>query len=159
MWRFYVDQNSIKRLPKPPLPEYWNGDTDLKYFGECQGNVNFIALDKGLSTFFVYELHKDCSGWFVKYSLEEKDISVAFLEISDHQRPLPVGISQHRQYKFCSVLSYVRVKNEEPKLVISIPGKIVSYSFKDSTFNKIHDFHDKFAKYKAFNFNGTWSCI
>ncbi|GLU17191.1 hypothetical protein SLE2022_335830 [Rubroshorea leprosula] len=144
-YRFDVSQKSIKKLPKPPLPEYWKSDTDLQYFGEYEGNLYFIAHDTGSSTLIVYELHKDCSGWFMKYSLAIRDINIQFQMSPNFQQ---LG------YLCCSVLSLVKVKNEGPKLVMWMrTGKIISYSFKDNTFSKHCDhLQNKYGKCKAFKF-------
>ncbi|GLT98336.1 hypothetical protein SLE2022_158450 [Rubroshorea leprosula] len=152
-----LDRKCFKMLPRPPLPKDWAGCCSFKYFGESQGSLYFIAFDRPRSSkFIVYEMQKDCSGWFAKYSLEVDAILAAF-PIDDH----PVLILPHKLHLLISMLSLVEVKNEGLNLVMHIPGKVVSYCFKDNTFKKLLDLHFTLpvSWFNAFKYVETLSSI
>ncbi|GLT77759.1 hypothetical protein SLA2020_493190 [Shorea laevis] len=73
----------LTKFTKAPLPEDWDR-SNLKSFGESQGNLYLIDFDSTKSHRFVmYEMERDYSGWFIKHSLDTSVILAAFPEDAD----------------------------------------------------------------------------
>ncbi|OMO68478.1 hypothetical protein COLO4_29637 [Corchorus olitorius] len=154
-FRFDIEQETILHVPRPPLPEDWNPH-NLRHFMESQGHLFFINFDS--PEYVIYEMEKDCAKWFVKHRLDINLILSAFPDEMDRNRENSSN-SVVELEKLISPVSLVEVENEGLLLVMSIPGRFISYRFKDNTFKTIREagfyFSRRFKWYHTFNYMET----
>ena len=138
--RFDVDEERMREMPMPPVPHALEGiDRMFGYFGESRGRLHFVdnVLEPGKSRLNVYEMERDCSGWFVKYTVDLSELSAVFPEMILSSEP--DAEPSPDEYHF-SVFCVVRGEVEEDSyLVVNIPEKILRYNFKSRTFCKLCD--------------------
>lgn len=135
---FGVDQERFHEIPMPEIPDDWNQQAKCRYFGESGGHLHLILTSGKHSTrqFDVYEMEKDSSRWFVKYKVDLNAV------ISDYPEMTRSSNSHTSDWDYHSfrVLSVVCKESEGSFMVLHIPGKVISYSFKDKASTLIHDF-------------------
>ncbi|CAK7345574.1 unnamed protein product [Dovyalis caffra] len=179
---FLLDKEYLQTIPRPPLPENWQTQ-NFGYFGASAGHLHFIGfvagnknpddLNMGISsptmstdqmvnsssanicndeTIVVYAMEKGCSKWFVKCCLHLDAIVMACSEIIEDPTLSPFSVK---------VLSFIEGNNETgPLLVMKVPGKIMSYSFKDKSFKNIFRFAPfRRASCYAFNYVETLAWV
>ncbi|KAH9648011.1 F-box protein [Citrus sinensis] len=147
---FKVDEEQLQEMPMPPFQVPSNSIERLGMmvaealgrivvcFGESREHLHIVVNnDRCRKKFNVYEMKRDYSGWFVKYHVDLDALIDAFPEIDasldDFQQP-----SAYNEY---SILGIIREANdEEPYMVLHIPGKAIRYNLNDKTFTKICDF-------------------
>ncbi|CAL5376676.1 unnamed protein product [Camellia sinensis] len=129
----YYDVNQDKLLPFR-MP-HCDLTKDLLYFAESGGCLQLIEFTKNCSRHFhVFELETDYSKWFVRYHIDLKLAVPDFPEMYREQAGWP-----SRGYTF-NVLCFLAGDLEgDSCLVLYVPGKVISYNFKDETFRKICD--------------------
>ncbi|XVF49414.1 hypothetical protein PTKIN_Ptkin04bG0010000 [Pterospermum kingtungense] len=134
---FNVEEEMVRELPMPPVPDDWEDMRRCRYFGESRGHLHLIEIYRPPTTRFkVYEVESDYSGWFVKYHIDLDPVTVAFPEMV-RTCDDPMGL----HYYVFSVLCIVREANDEDSyMVLEIPDKAVRYNLKDGSFKKICDF-------------------
>lgn len=115
------------------------------YVGESEGHWHIVEEVPKLrrnpyftSSFNVYEVARDYSGWFVKYQVDLNAISSVFPEIIKYRYNRCIGYT-------LNILSLVRSGKEEEEdgsfLVVEIPGgKVVCYNFMDKSVEKLWEF-------------------
>ncbi|CAK7345566.1 unnamed protein product [Dovyalis caffra] len=174
---FLLDKECLQKIPRPPLPENWQVH-NFRYFGESGGHLHFIGfqasninpddLSMGIispymstdqspdQSIVVYAMEGGCSKWFIKYSLHINAITMACPGMIEDPPVLPFSAKVS-----VKVLSFIDESDEKgPLMVLNIPGGIISYSFKDKTFNNIWSFAPfKHAICDAFNYTETLSWI
>ncbi|CAL5365304.1 unnamed protein product [Camellia sinensis] len=135
--RFSVDGECLGTMPPLPLL-----DTDwytrrYRFFGESNGHLHLIEVYGPQTTQFrVLEMERDYSQWFVKFSVNLDGIVAAFPEMVRSYLDTHDG-----NYYAFSILGVLREDNEDESfLVLSVPGKVISYNFKDSSLKKLLDF-------------------
>ncbi|XP_021289779.1 F-box protein At5g07610-like [Herrania umbratica] len=156
--RLDIKQETLQAMPRPPLPEDWNS-INFRHFVESQGHLFFIDFDS--PEYIIYEMEKDCSNWFVKDRLDINLIVSAFPDMTEDTEDSPNSLLE---LDYCiPLVSRVDIKNEGPSLVMYIPGKFISYGFKDNTFKTLRHpmFRDsmRFRWYHTFNYMETLSYV
>ncbi|EOY22797.1 hypothetical protein QUC31_007925 [Theobroma cacao] len=134
---FEVDQERFREIPMPEIPDDWGQQPICRYFRELGGRLHLILTNGRHSTrqFDVYEMEKDLSGWFVKYRVDLNAL------ISQHpEMTRSYAHPSDWDYHAFSVLAVVCKESEGSFMVLHIPGKAISYSFKDRTCTLLHDF-------------------
>ncbi|XP_031281985.1 F-box protein At5g07610-like [Pistacia vera] len=131
---FNIDEEKMQEMPLLPAVEGW-GVRCFYYLGISRGHLHLIE-NYGPALFNVYEMENDCSGWFVKYRVDLRQVATTFPEMIRSQAD-PEG---YNYYKI-STICVVREENEDDScLVVHIPGKVIRYNFKNRSFKKIYDF-------------------
>lgn len=139
---FKVDEERLEQLSMPMrhiLPVTLNKQDNknpyfaASYVGESEGHWHIVEEVPKLgrnpyftSSFNVYEVARDYSGWFVKYQVDLNAISSVFPEIIKYRYNRCIGYT-------VNILSLVRSGKKEEEdgsfLVVEIPGgKVVRYS-------------------------------
>uniref|UniRef100_A0A5B7BZX2 Uncharacterized protein n=1 Tax=Davidia involucrata TaxID=16924 RepID=A0A5B7BZX2_DAVIN len=133
--RFDVDLECLGTMPVIPGSRVW-GERRYRYFGESNGHLHLIEIYGTRTTQFeVFEMERDYSKWFVKYRVDLDDIVTAFPQMVRSYLD-----TRDMNYYAFSILSLFREENEgQSVLVFHVPGKIVSYNFKDNTFKELRD--------------------
>ncbi|KDO52564.1 hypothetical protein CISIN_1g0405681mg, partial [Citrus sinensis] len=130
---FDVDQEKVKEMPMPPIPDGWDRGI-YQYFGESGGHLHLIDF-YGTSPFIVYEMRTDYSGWFVKHHVDLGGVTAAFPEmIRTYRDP------QDLDYYEYSILGVVREENDDDSyMLLHLPNKVVHYDLKDNTLKEVLD--------------------
>ncbi|XP_059635773.1 F-box protein At5g07610-like [Cornus florida] len=131
--RFDIDHECLGTMPMIPAVSGDRGPRRDTYFGQANGHLHLIETYGNLTTQFdVFEMERDYSKWFVKYSVDLVGILNAFPEMEQR------GCIHY--YAYC-ILSLVREDHEdESSLLVHVPGgKVLSYKFKDNTFKELHN--------------------
>ncbi|XWS47700.1 hypothetical protein CRYUN_Cryun13aG0006600 [Craigia yunnanensis] len=134
---FDVDQERFQEIPMPEIPGHWNQKAKCRYFGGFGGSLHLILTNGRHSTrqFDVYEMEKDFSRWFIKYQVDLNALISAYPEMTScYSHP------SDWDYHAFRVLAVVCKESEGSFMVLHIPGKAISYSFKDKAFTLLHDF-------------------
>ncbi|CAL5328569.1 unnamed protein product [Camellia sinensis] len=126
-----VNQDRLFPLPMPHISIF----KQLLYFAESGGRLQLIEFSKNCTHHFhVFELETNYSKWFVNYHV---DLQLAVPDFPEMYHAHP-----HRPcmgYTF-SVLCLLGGDVEgDSCLVLYVPGKVVSYNFKDESFRKVCD--------------------
>lgn len=120
---YNVRDERLGNIPLPPIPEGkdWH-NREFRHYGESRGHLHLVEAYDRTHRVDVYELERDYSGWFSKFSVDLDAVGVP--------RDNPFGI-----------LCVVRMeRDEESLLVLHVPGKILRCTiFGDGTLNKICD--------------------
>ncbi|XP_059636872.1 F-box protein At5g07610-like isoform X1 [Cornus florida] len=134
--RFDIDHECLGTMPGIPNSGDW-GERRYRYFAESNGHLHLIEIyGTQTSQFDVFEMERDYSKWFVKYRVDLVGIVNAFPEMD--RSHLDTRCINYYAY---SILSLVREDHEdESALLVHIPGKVLSYNFKDNTFKELHSF-------------------
>ncbi|XVE56433.1 hypothetical protein DITRI_Ditri04bG0008700 [Diplodiscus trichospermus] len=134
---FDVEQERFQETPMPEIPDDWNQQAECRYFGEFGGRLHIILTNGRQSTrkFDVYEMEKDFSRWSVKHQV---DLNALISEYPEMTRSSSHLSDPH--YHAFRVLAVVSKENQGSFMVLHIPGKAISYSFKDRTYTLLHDF-------------------
>ncbi|KAE8720192.1 putative Kinase superfamily protein [Hibiscus syriacus] len=133
--RFDVHLERFQGIPLPNIQDDWDQQPKCRYFGECGGYMHLILTSCKHSTrqFDAYEMKNDFSGWFAKYQVDLNALISTYPEMTrSHSHPLDWDYHAFR------VLAIV--VGEESKqglspssfIVLHIPGKAITYSFKDN---------------------------
>ncbi|PPR84415.1 hypothetical protein GOBAR_AA36294 [Gossypium barbadense] len=137
---FNAEEEELRDLPMPPIPDDWECLRRVLYFGESPNRLHLIEIyPPPTSRFSVYEVESDYSGWFVKYNIDLDPLMVrTYRDPSD------------LNYYVFSIFYIVREANdEESYMVLHIPEKAVRYSLKDGSFKKICDLAANEAEYRS----------
>ncbi|TYG60248.1 hypothetical protein ES288_D07G053000v1 [Gossypium darwinii] len=143
---FNVEDEELRDLPMPPIPDDWEDLRRVLYFGESRNHLHLIEIYRPpTSRFSVYEVESDYSGWFVKYNINLDPLIVAYPGmVRTYWDP-----SDLNYYAF-SIFYIVREANdEESYMLLHIPEKAIRYSLKDGSFKKICDLDANEAEYRS----------
>ncbi|KAG5558297.1 hypothetical protein RHGRI_008278 [Rhododendron griersonianum] len=123
---YNVDDEQLGNIPLPPIPEGkdWH-NREFRHYGESRGHLHLVEAYDRTHRVDVYELERDYSGWFSKFSL---DLDA-------------VGVPRDTRFNSFGILCVVRMeRDEESLLVLHVPGKILRCTILgDGTLNKICD--------------------
>ncbi|CAI9098935.1 OLC1v1035674C1 [Oldenlandia corymbosa var. corymbosa] len=128
-------------LPKvavciPEDPQSLKSWPEIIFFGVSGGDLCLIGLKEPKSFLFdVFVMELDYSCWNVKYCLDLSPLGTLYpLMVCEENDP-------HNEWFRCklSVLCCADEKGEEPELLISLPGKIVSFDTKAILVKEIAD--------------------
>ncbi|KAM7491690.1 hypothetical protein LguiA_034611 [Lonicera macranthoides] len=135
---FDVDQEHVQVMPMPPVShELGYSSRKARYFGESSGHLHLIETNElGKIQFDVFEMERDCSGWFVKYCV---DLS---LMVNTYPKMIPdsCGYRGGLCYGFFPLYVLVGERNEDSYMVLYVPGKVVRYNLVDKTFKLLFDY-------------------
>ncbi|XVF54919.1 hypothetical protein PTKIN_Ptkin05aG0219300 [Pterospermum kingtungense] len=134
---FDVDEERFRRIPMPEIPDDWD-QPKCRYFGECQGRLLLVLTNDKHSTrlFDVYEMERDYSRWFVKHQVDLNELISAYPDMRDsYSDP-----SDWDHHAFRILAIGYKESEEGSFMVLHIPGKAITYSFKDRTFRLLYDF-------------------
>ncbi|KAL3521386.1 hypothetical protein ACH5RR_019535 [Cinchona calisaya] len=153
---FNLDEERLGEVP--PTPNNAELEAFMTYFGESCGHLHLIQMYGCPNIeFTVFEMMRDCSGWFVKNVVDLSAVTSAFpgmirTELSPYDDDSCVY----------SVLSIIRGEKEEDAfLVLHIPGKAIRYNLVSQTFEKLCDFEgaDEEEGYLRFEGVGAYQYI
>ncbi|KAG4190640.1 hypothetical protein ERO13_A07G043150v2 [Gossypium hirsutum] len=115
---FNVQDEELRDLPMPPIPDDWEDLRRCRYFGESQNHLHLIKIYRPPTTrFTVYEIETAYPGMVRTYC-----------------------VPSDLNYYVFSVLCIVReADDEESYMVLHIPEKAIHYNLKDGSFKKICD--------------------
>ncbi|KAL7229417.1 hypothetical protein ACSBR2_008011 [Camellia fascicularis] len=132
---FNVDEERLETMPMPPIPDGWE-ERRLRYFRESRDHLHLIEIYGPRTTQFnVYEMERDYCGWFVKYRVDLDAIPNLFpVMIRSSLDP-----SDLHYYQFVILGLIGEESDEEPFLVLHIPGKVIRYNFRDKSFRELFD--------------------
>jgi len=138
----------------------------FRYFGESCGHLHLIEIRTNcVPDIEILELdRKDRMGWFVKYKVNLDIVGRGFEAemFQDHTDRLGRGL---RFYAF-SILAVIRRSENDndddhednggcdPELIVSVPGKLISYNLKTKASRLIceaEDESDKWLPFKGYN--------
>lgn len=134
---FDIEQERLGEMPPFPENDHW-GRRKFRYFKESGDCLNLIEVYGPSATQFnVLEMSKDYSSWFVRYTVDLRGVVDNFPEMILNC----FDTISSPSYAFV-VVSLVQQDHgeEEPSLLLHIPGKIISYNLRDKTFKKMCDF-------------------
>ncbi|XP_060212506.1 F-box protein At5g07610-like isoform X2 [Lycium barbarum] len=116
---FDVNSEEVAMISMPPRPHGYCSQK-IRYFGEWGGHLHLIQVQSLYAKKFnVLELDKDTWKWSVKYRVHLARLISAFPEM----------VRQTSSRYAFSILSVIRGENEEDSvLLLTIPGKVVSYN-------------------------------
>ncbi|KAH7854939.1 hypothetical protein Vadar_019386 [Vaccinium darrowii] len=126
---FNLEQESIHTLPmpRPICGRVW-------YFGESSNHLHHVACDESriILEFRIYEMERDYSGWFVKYSVTLGDIRDVCLEM---------GLDRESFFSILCILRRENGSEDESVLVFQLKGNrtVVWYNLMGKPFNKVLD--------------------
>ncbi|KAF7135965.1 hypothetical protein RHSIM_Rhsim08G0168000 [Rhododendron simsii] len=124
--RFEVDAEKMVALPLPRRSPRILPQNRVKYFGECGGGLILIQTRSLKDTrFAILEWGSDTNRWIVKYLVKCRTIVSVFPEMRFFEI-----------YVLCVVKSE---EKEDYKLVLAIPGKVISYNLKCNTMDVLRD--------------------
>ncbi|KAJ4822924.1 hypothetical protein Tsubulata_051572 [Turnera subulata] len=148
---FKVEEEQLQEMPMPQVPED-REERRCVYFGESRGHLHLVEIYKSPSTHFdVYEMKKDYSGWFVKYKVDLDAVATAFpTMVRSHSHPADLN-----RYVFDIVSVEREAKDDESRVLLHIPGAILSYNLKEKSFKKISDFVSVAIEVKSFIVEGS----
>lgn len=146
----------------PPLEDVYI--ERFRYFGESKGHLHLVEIrTNSVSEFNVLEMEKETLIWSVKYRVNLDVVGREFDEMFQNYNDR-FG-RRFRFYAF-SVLAVVHAEREEDTtLLLSIPGKVISYNFETGFTDLVcgvGDDTDKwlpFKGYNAFQFIESLYCI
>ncbi|KAI8564507.1 hypothetical protein RHMOL_Rhmol03G0186900 [Rhododendron molle] len=97
---YNVDDERLGNIPLPPIPEGkdWQ-NREFRHYGESWGHLHLVEAYDGTHRVDVYELERDYSGWFSKFSIDLDAVGVP--------RDNPFGI-----------LCVVRMERDEQSLLV-----------------------------------------
>lgn len=149
---FDLETEKIKPLPLPPPLEGVYIER-FRYLGESMGNLHLVEIrTNSVSEFNVLELEKETLIWSVKYRVNLDVVGRQFDEMFQNYNDR-FG-RRFRFYAF-SILAVVRAEREEDTaLVLSIPGKVISYNFETGFTDllcEVGDQTDKWLPFKGYN--------
>ena len=128
---FDLELECFKKLPTPQVSED-SPKMNLEYFGESCGRLHLITTRRSLRTqFTVYEMQRDKSDWIVKYQGDLNSMTLKY--------PKMVRGHIYRYYVYRPLCLIEGEKNEEPHLVIAIPGKVILYNLEDKGLKMLCD--------------------
>ncbi|MBA0604338.1 hypothetical protein Godav_017005, partial [Gossypium davidsonii] len=143
---FNVEDEELRDLPMPPIPDDWEDLRRVLYFGESRNHLHLIEIYRPpTSRFSVYEVESDYSGWFVKYNINLDPLIVAYPGmVRTYWDP-----SDLNYYAFFIFYIVREANDEESYMVLHIPEKAIPYSLKDGSFKKICDLDANEAEYRS----------
>ncbi|KAM4087945.1 hypothetical protein ACB094_07G034000 [Castanea mollissima] len=157
-----IERERVEKMPR--LVESW-GKRRSRYFGESNGHLHLVDICGVRTTKFkVFEMERDYSKWFVKYEVDLDQIVATFPEmVRDYLDPC-----DSFYYAFVIVFVVRNENEDESSLLLHIPGKIISYNFRDKTFKKVCDLTPirnetksslQFGWLDAYQFVETLACV
>ncbi|KAK1371629.1 F-box domain-containing protein [Heracleum sosnowskyi] len=131
---FNLNEERLEKFPKPPI-RLTLSTIRNSYFGESDNHLHFIEVSLHSTSFHVYELKRDHSGWFVKYHVNLAQLSKAYPQMINN-------IHDRNNYKV-AVLSLVRrdrFVEDDSFLVLDVPGKVMRYNLVKRNSEEICDY-------------------
>lgn len=127
-YRFEIGDERLRILGMPHKPQ----EADrafFRYFGEYNGRLHVVYVrTRSAKRFNVLEMDRVTLKWVVKYRVHVNRFIAPFPEVAVQRRSDHFACDE-TQYAF-SILCVVRGEREEDSaLVMTIPGKVVSYNF------------------------------
>lgn len=130
---FHVEDERLRIMPMPPIPEGEGSGRLFRYYGESRGHLHLVEIYVATTQFRVYEMEGDYSGWFVKYHVDLHEVGIAFPKMMQRLLWDPM------YYSF-AILAIVREEEDDRSfMVLHVPGEIVRYNLVDKSFAKICD--------------------
>lgn len=122
---YNVDEERLGFFPLPPMLEGNNlYGRELTHYGESRGHLHLVEIYDRMHLVHVYEIERDYSGWFLKFSVDFDTL----------------GVPRDTRFSPFSILSVVQMeRDDESFLVLNVPRKIMRYYFGDGTLKKICD--------------------
>ncbi|GAB2218845.1 hypothetical protein Drorol1_Dr00002077 [Drosera rotundifolia] len=151
---FDVEKDCLRSLALPPtLVGGYMGR--FRYFGESRGHLHLIEIRRNCyPRFDVMELDGDDMCWFPKYRVDLDVVGCEFTEMFQDSKD---RFGRHLRFYAFSILSVVRGEGEgedDSALIVSIPGKVLSYSFATETTKmlcEVVDQSDRWIPFKGYN--------
>ncbi|GAB2277676.1 hypothetical protein Dimus_012381 [Dionaea muscipula] len=153
MTLFYdVEQECLKPLVLPPTLEGAYIER-FRYFGESRGHLHLIELRTNcVPKFDVLELDGDNLCWSPKYKVDLDVLGCNFTEMFQDSKD---RFGRYFRFYGFSILGVIRGEEEDDSvLVVSVPGKVLSYNFGSKTTEMIHyvvDQSDRWIPFRGYN--------
>nr|XP_027072083.1 F-box protein At5g07610-like [Coffea arabica] len=129
---FDLDNECVK--PEMPDLPWSNGWHEVCYFGESGGELYVIGLNNPQTLLFnVFSLKRDYSQWVVKSYIDLTPLVTLYpAMVDDRYDP-----ADEKMCDFHMPYFLVDEANKKRRLVISLDGKVISYSIDDMTVKEI----------------------
>ncbi|XP_009792194.1 F-box protein At5g07610-like [Nicotiana tabacum] len=133
---FETDSIEFKSMPSTQIPEgQWY--RNIEYFGESGGHLHLIEIHKPQDIEFdVLELKSDYSQWFVKYRVNLEFLTILYPAMVNQEMYPPEDYNF--PYAF-TVLCFLADEENNARLLISIPGKIILYEMQNGSVKELAD--------------------
>lgn len=128
---FDLCEEKLHELPMPRVP-YGLEERRVEYFGNCGGNLHLIEVYEAEMELNVYQMQDNHSGWFVKYRVDLRGVSVGFPEMIPSVMDVDMGFFP----KF-SVAAIVEGIDQEAYVVLEVEGKIVRVNVESGRFERL----------------------
>lgn len=126
---FDINEESFKGSTLMHQMAHGYHNTPLRYLGECRGHLHVIYVRTPSSKLFrVLERDRETLKWCVKYRIHLNRLLPTFPEIvlqTGHWAQYNFGV----EYAFSILYVYKGEKEEDSAMVLTIPGKVISYNF------------------------------
>ncbi|GAA0184515.1 hypothetical protein LIER_31803 [Lithospermum erythrorhizon] len=134
------DTIGVRFEPMPCTPVSSDG-RNIRYFGAYGGRLHLIENKHNQAMIFnVMEMRNDYSEWYVKSKVDINFVTKIY--------PRVMG-----EYGYLNILSLMWVKDEQQKmkLMLSVPGKIISCDVDEETVTELFDVQPERSYYKSYH--------
>ncbi|GAB4853536.1 hypothetical protein Ancab_017727 [Ancistrocladus abbreviatus] len=160
---FDTDKERIAEMPGVPHNGGGWSARKCRLFQETNGHLHLVEVYRGCETEVkVFEMERDYSNWFLKYSVDLNGIARYYPEVIKRYVDPCDGIF----YAFRVICLCRRENEEDSSMVISIPGgKIIAYNFMHNKFTEItsdnhsNEFSPKMEWLDVYPYVETLACI
>ncbi|KAH7856196.1 hypothetical protein Vadar_033825 [Vaccinium darrowii] len=106
----------------------------VRYFGESSNHLHHVARDESriVPEYRIYEMERDYSGWFVRYTVTVDDIRDMYPEM---------GLDTKSLFSIFCILRRENGNEDESVLVVQLNGngKVIWYNLMGKPFKKVLD--------------------
>ncbi|KGN50317.1 F-box protein At5g07610 [Cucumis sativus] len=128
---FDLREEKVHDLPMPGVPD-GQEQRRVKYFGTCGGNLNLIEIYEAQEMELnVYQMQDDHCGWFVRYRVDLRGVSVVFPEMIPSEDDADLGLFP--KFSVAAVVEGI----EEASVVLEVDGKIVRVNVESGRFERL----------------------
>ncbi|XP_052196948.1 F-box protein At5g07610-like [Diospyros lotus] len=132
-----VDRECFRKMPEIPFHQSNLAGKSCRFFGESNGHLHLVEVEGPQTTQFqVFEMKVDYSQWFAKYRVDIGGVVAAFPEMIHSY--LDSGDGNYYDFSILGV--HHEDDEDESLLVLNIPGKIITYNFKNGNSKELVDF-------------------
>lgn len=131
---FDLYEQKLHELPMPRVPDGWE-ERRVEYFGNCGGHLHLIEIYEPQELQLdVYEMREDRCGWFVKYRVDLRCVSVAFPKMIPSEEELEWGFLN--KFSVMAIVGGVEV-DEESYVVLKVDEKVVRVNVESGRFESL----------------------
>ncbi|XP_076894098.1 F-box protein At5g07610-like [Bidens hawaiensis] len=131
-----VNEDRVDRVSTPVVRDGWNVKQHCYPLVESRDCLLFIDIFPPNLKLDVHEMHRDYSGWSVKYHVDLNQVMTRFPEIDR----IALALGHFRVVQPFVMHCFVEGEREEDSfLVVEIPGKAIKYNIGLKTFEELCD--------------------